>query len=131
MGNLSCFCIYSMLHSAKLHTQAKMSGAHVLIENKAWTTGRLLWDRAHRSGELMPLVLSAAEGDTGDIIYWAVIDDITLGEESRTTTCTYSNLRTITPPKPKSSLRLRSKGRPLSEDFIRPYAICHTPDFLA
>jgi hypothetical protein len=130
MGNLSCFCVYTMLHSDKLHEQAGMSAASILTENKAWTTGHLLWDQARRSGELMPLVLSGAEDDTG-LLYWATIDDITIDEEIRTTTCTYSNLRTITPPKPKSSLRLRKTGRPISEDFIRPYAICHTPDFLA
>ncbi len=130
MGNLSRFCVYTMLHSDKLDAQANTSSADVLAENKAWTTGRLLWDQARRSGELMPLVFSGAEKDTG-LIYWATVDDITINEESRTTACTYSNLRTITPHKPKPSLRLRSTGRPISEDFIRPYAVCHTPAFLA
>ena len=130
MSNLSSFCIYTMRHSAKLDAQAKTSGAYVLTEGKAWTTGHLLWDQARRSGELMPLIFSGAEDDTG-LIYSATIDDITIDEEDRTTTCTYSNLKPITPARPKSSLRLRSTGRPLSEDFIRPYAICHAPAFLA
>jgi hypothetical protein len=42
MGNLSCFCVYTMLHSDKLDTQAKTSSAHVLTENKVWITGHLL-----------------------------------------------------------------------------------------
>jgi hypothetical protein len=130
MGNLSSFCIYTMQHSAKLHAEARTSKAHVLTEGKAWTTGHLLWDQARRSDELMPVIFSGAEDDTG-LIYWATIDEITIDEEDRTTTCTYLNLKAITPAKPKSSLRLRSTGRPLSEDFIRPYAICHTPAFLA
>jgi hypothetical protein len=130
MGNLSSFCIYTMRHSAELHAQARTSKAHLLTEGKAWTTGHLLWDQARRSGELMPLIFSAAEDDTG-LICWATINDITIDEEDRTTTCTYLNLKAITPARPKSSLRLRSTGRPLSEDFIRPYAICHTPAFLA
>jgi len=33
--------------------------------------------------------------------------------------------------KPKSSLRLSAFGRALSDDYIRPYALCYTPDFLA
>ncbi len=74
--------------------------------------------------------LSGAEKNTG-LIYWATIDDITIDEESRTTACTYSDLRSIVPYKPKSSLRLRSTGQPISEDFIRPYAVCRTPAFLA
>ncbi len=130
MGNLSSFCVYTMRHSAELRAQAKTSRAHVLTEGKAWTTGQLLWDQARRTGELMPLIFSAAEDDTG-LIYWATINDIAIDEEDRTTTCTYSNLKAITPARPKSSLCLRSTGRPLSEEFIRPYAICHTPAFLA
>jgi len=130
MGNLSSFCVYTMRHSAQLDAQAKTSGPYVLTEGKTWTTGHLLWGQARRSGELMPLIFSAAEDDTG-LIYWATIDDITLDEEHRTTFCAYSNLKAITSAPPLSSLRLRSTGRPLSEDFIRPYAICHTPAFLA
>jgi hypothetical protein len=130
MGNLSSFCVYTMRHSAQLQAQARTSGAHVLTERKAWTTGHLLWDQARRSGERMALIFSAAEADLG-LIYWATIDDITIDEGDRTTTCTYSNLKAITPARPQSSLRLRSTGRPLSDDFIRPYAICHTPAFLA
>jgi hypothetical protein len=130
MGNLSSFCVYTMRHSAELHAQAKTGGPYVLTEGKAWTTGHLLWDQAHRSGERMALIFSAAEDDTG-LIYWAAIDHITIDEEDRATTCTYSNLKAIIPVRPQSSLRLRSTGRPLSEGFIRPYAICHTPAFLA
>jgi hypothetical protein len=130
MGNLSSFCVYTMRHSAELHAQVKTSGAYVLTEGKAWTTGHVLWDQARRSGELMPIIFSAAEDDTG-LIYWATIDDITIDEDSRITTCTYSSLKPITPARPKSLLRLRSTGQLLSEDFIRPYAICHTPAFLA
>jgi hypothetical protein len=130
MGNLSSFCVYTMRHSAELQAQAKTSGAYVLTEGKAWVTGHMLWDQARRSDERMAVIFSGAEDDTG-LIYWAIIDDITIDEEDRTTTCTYSNLKAITPARPKSSLCLRSTGRPLSEDFIRPYAICHIPAFLA
>lgn len=119
-----------MRHSSELRAQAKASGPHVLTEGKAWTTGHVLWSQTRQAGEVMPLIFSAAE-DASGLIYWAAIHDIAIDAEERTTTCTYSSLKTITPAKPQSSLRLRSTGRPLSEDFIRPYAICHTPAFLA
>ena len=77
----------------------------------------------------MPVVFSGAEDDTG-LIYWAIIDDIRIDEINRTTTCTYSDLKPITPARPKSSLRLKTGNRPLSENSIRPYAICYTPAFL-
>ena len=78
----------------------------------------------------MPVIFSAAEQEAR-LIYWATIDDITIDEDDRTTTCTYTNLKPITPSRPLSSLRMRSTRQPLSEDFIRPYAICYTPAFLA
>lgn len=130
MRDLSAFCVYTMLHSAKLAAQMRTGGTHQLTERKAWRTGHLLWDQARRSGELMPVVFSAAEADKG-LIYWAIIDNIEIDDVTRETTCTYSDLRAITQDRPKSSLRLRRTGNPLSEDSIRPYAICHTPDFLA
>lgn len=130
MSDLFAYCIYTMRHSADLEKQAQSSGPRALVERKAWTTGHLLWQQACRSGEMMPLVFSGAEDDTG-LIYWATIHDIAIDEEDRTTTCGYVDLRAITPARKQSSLRLKSTGRPLSEDFIRPYAICHTPPFLA
>lgn len=130
MNNLASFCIYTMRHSAELEAQMKAGEPHVLTEGKAWTTGRLLWDQARRTGELMPVVFSSAEDEQG-LIYWASIHDIAIAEEDRKTTCTYLNFKPITPARPKSSLRLKSTGQPLSDDFIRPYAICHTPAFLA
>jgi hypothetical protein len=130
LTNLSSFCIYTMRHSAKLDVRAGTSEGDVFTERRAWRTGQLLWTKACRSGELMPVIFSAAEQDAR-LIYWATIDDITIDEDDRTTTCAYSNLKLITPARPLSSLRLRSTGRPLSEDFIRPYALCYTPAFLA
>ena len=130
MSNLSRFCVYTMRHSAELDAQTKISGPHVLRERKAWTTGHQLWDQARRAGEMMPVVFSGAEDDTG-LIYWPTIEDIRIDEATRATTCTYFGLKPINPARPKSSLRLKTGDRPLSEDFIRPYAICHTPAFLA
>jgi hypothetical protein len=76
----------------------------------------------------MPLIFSAAESDRG-LIYWAFIDDIAV-DEGRTT-CRYSSLQSIREKKGLSTLRLKSSGRPMSDDYIRPYAICHTPHFIA
>jgi hypothetical protein len=129
MSDLSGYCIYTMRHSSVLDAQANANGPHTLTEHKIWKTGHLLWTEAKRSGERMALLLSGAEADTG-IIYWAYIDDITI-DDLTGTTCTYSDLRPVTPRRKLSSLRLRSTGRPLSDDYIRPYAICRTPSFLA
>lgn len=129
MNNLAGFCIYTVRDSTELHEQVTKGAPHILTEGRAWVTGQRLWDQARQSGAVMPLVFAGAEDETG-LIFWAVIDDIAIDERTRTTACTYSDLKPITPARPITSLRLRATGRPISADFIRPYAICHTPAFL-
>jgi|SRR5215469_550200 len=113
MGNLSSFCIYTMRHSAQLQAQTRTSGAHVLTEGKAWTTGHLLWDQARRSGERMPLIFSAAEDDTG-LIYWATIEDITkpgsVQASGRPVSPSQHTMHTSATPRPFSSLSTVSQN---------------------
>jgi hypothetical protein len=130
MASLFGYCIHTFRHSDDLQKQQKDGGSHTLTEGKAWRTGRQLWIDAERAAERMPILFSGADVHTG-LIYWAAIDDIRIDDETRQTTCSYSALRSIAPPKLLSTLRLRSGDRPVSDDLIRPYAICHTPDFLA
>jgi hypothetical protein len=129
MIRLSSYCIYTIRHSDALRRQAEEGGSHTLTAGKAWTTGSLLWTEAKRSAERLPLVLPGADVETG-LIYWACVDEITVDAELASTTCCYSDLRPIVPAKPRSALRLRASGGQLSEDYIRPYALCRTPDFL-
>lgn len=75
----------------------------------------------------MPILFSAAEANTG-IIYWAIIESIDVNQNE--TTCHYCNLIPITPERKRSELQRRAENRPLSDDLIRPYAICWTPRFL-
>jgi hypothetical protein len=127
MSNRALYSIYTMKHSAKLREEAANNARGRLVEKKSWTTGNQLWTEANKEGQRLPLIFSAAEADSG-LIYWAYVDDITVTDDG--TACVYSELRPITPPRPLSSLRLKSTGRPLSDSYIRPYAICETPDFL-
>jgi hypothetical protein len=130
VDRLSSYCIYTILHSDALRRQAAEGGPYSLTEHKPWKTGSELWAEAVRSGEQMPIVFSGADVATG-LFYWATIDDVKVDREKRETTCSYSNLREINPPKPLSALRLKTGNRQLSDNYIRPYAICHTPSFLA
>ena len=126
MTDLAPFSIYTMLHSNRLQQECARGGQHELREGKRWVTGEHLFDEARRAKLRMPLIFSAAEAESG-VIYWAVIDDIAVDSE---TTCRYSDVREVTPARPLSSLRLRSTGRAMSDENIRPYAICHTPDYV-
>jgi hypothetical protein len=117
-----------MLHSARLSEQDANGGTHRLREGKRWVTAARLWRESTREGLTMPIIFSAAEADKG-LIYLGHVDSIDVDDDG--TTCTYTDLRRIEPAKPLSTLRLRSHGRPMSDANIRPYAICHTPSFVA
>jgi hypothetical protein len=130
MASFFAYCIHTFRHSDDLRDQQQEGGRHTLTEGKAWTTGRQLWAEAGRAGERMPILFSGAEKHTG-LIYWATIDGITIDDTTRQTTCLYSDLRAIEPPKRLSALRLRTGDRQVSDDLIRPYALCRTPGFLA
>jgi hypothetical protein len=127
MGDLASYSIYTMRHSSMLHEQAAEGGNRTLHERKTWRTGHRLWREAVNDQLPMPLIFSGAEANTG-LIHWALIDAIEVDEGA--TSCVYSHLQPIEPPRPLSGLRLRSSGLPMSENYIRPYAICHTPDFI-
>jgi hypothetical protein len=81
----------------------------------------------------LPVIFAAAETIDG-LIYWAIVTDIHIddrGPFDASTTMTFIGMRPLPNKPPLSALRLRSTGQPLSDSYIRPYAICHTPDFLA
>lgn len=64
------------------------------------------------------------------LLYYAILRDVEIDEANYTTRYTFTDLTPIEGDYPLSSLRLRSSNRPLSDNFIRTYAICHTPAFI-
>jgi hypothetical protein len=92
-----------------------------LIEHERWVTGRRLWAETKQADQQMPILFSAAEEHRG-IIYWAIIDSVVIAENQ--TTCSYFDLMQIAPARQRSELVLRSGNRSLSDNLIRPYAIC-------
>jgi len=98
-------------------------------ENKLWKTGKALFDEAYAQGLKMPILFSAADTNSG-LIYYGILTSITLLETENRTKYSLENLTKITVPKPLSSLYLKNSKRPLSDNYIRPYAICLTPSDL-
>lgn len=97
-------------------------------EKRAWTTARRLLVEAERRGESVAVVFAEAE-NTDNLVAWAVLEDIQIPPDG--TDYTFSNLRRFKKPlRPKTNLRKRN-GEPLSAAFIRPYAICRKPKFVA
>ena len=129
---LSPFCIYT-IRSSRTLTDDLERGSGEFTEHKRWVGALGLLDRAKKTGQRLPLVF--AHGECIDAVrYSAVIDDLDVSTADErgngTTTICFSDLRRLRTKQPLSALRLKSSGRPLSDDFIRPYAICHTPEFL-
>ena len=105
------------------------------VERKAWTSGAALFGAAQAAGEAMPVIFSAAEADSG-LIYSAVLADVVVdsGDPSSAgpeTRYSFEGLPPIEPARRLSDLRKRSDGKPLSDEFIRPYAIVETPSFVS
>ncbi len=116
-------CVYTIKHSDDL--VAGRSGT--FHENRPWTTARRLLDQASRQNESLPIVFAEAER-TDNLVAWAVLKDVQVTEDG--TDYTFSKLvRFKKPLQPKTALRKRN-GEPLSENFIRPYAICRKPKFV-
>ena len=120
--------IYTIRHRDALASDFGSGAQGVLQERKRWVTGERLLSEARRTGETLPLILADA-ADSTPLLYWAVVEDITYDEDAGVTTCRYANMRRVEGDRPLSALTLRN-GRSLSDDYIRPYAICKTPHFI-
>jgi hypothetical protein len=130
--DLSPYCIYTIRQSDVVADLLKKGGRGSLKENKKWATAQALLEQAKKEGTRLPVVFAAGECIRG-LIYWAVITNVEVkphGPYHATTTFSFSGLRRIASRPPLSSLTLRSTGKQLSDHFIRPYAICHTPQLL-
>ncbi len=126
----SPFCIYTIRHQRDLDEVHRSGGNGQFTENTTWTTGNRLFQEAKKKGQRMPVIFASAD-TTDRLIYSAMLKDVKLNELDSTTTYEFADLQRITSQHPLSSLRLRSTNRPLSDNYIRPYAICHTPSFFS
>ena len=125
--DLSPFTIYTIRRSGDLDDLATKGGTGHFTERKKWTSALGLFEQAKRTSTRLPVIFAAGECIDG-LIYWAVITE--LSADAQTTTYSFTELRPLDSKPPLSSLRLRSTGAPLSDSFIRPYAIVHTPDYI-
>jgi hypothetical protein len=120
------FCIYTIKHSDDLAKHR--SGT--FPEKRTWVTAQRLLDEARRSKpkKVLPIIFSPAEG-TKHLYGWAVLRKIDFTPEG--TSYTFEKLKRFKKPQPlQTALKKKSNRKPLHKNFIRPYAICFTPDFL-
>ncbi|KAF5432109.1 hypothetical protein C5S39_04360 [Candidatus Methanophagaceae archaeon] len=124
-------CVYTLRKRDNLEFIYRSSGTGTFRENKNWKIGYSLFMDAKERQEKMPILFSAAEESSG-LIYYALLESITINKEHGIyrTTYSFSHLTPLSDTKPRSSLVLLSTGKPLSNNYIRPYAVCRTPDWL-
>lgn len=127
--SISRYCIYTMLHKQKLEEIFRSSGVGEAKEKKAWKEGQRLFREAQENGEKMPVLFNAADTG-GGLIYYAFLKAVEVDEDDFSTTYKFAQLTKLEDKLPLSSLKLKSTNQPLSNDYIRPYAICHTPSFI-
>lgn len=126
---ISPFCIYTIRHNRDLKTKYRNGGTGEFTEKNRWVTGSELFLAAKDKDARVPVIFAAADTG-GGLLYRAFLTDVEVNDTEATTTYKFVELKPIDGKHPKSSLRLKSTNRPLSDDYIRPYAICFTPSFV-
>ena len=126
------YSIYTIKHSDDLARvySGKRKGSFEEYTN--WKTGKVLLLEA-REKSLWLTVLFAHAEKTDKIQYWARLTDIQIVQKPDgmfITTYSFEKLTKLTRPRFKKDLVLKSTKRPIHPDFIRPYALCLTPNYL-
>jgi hypothetical protein len=127
---LSPFSIYTIRHQRDLDETHRGSGKGGFTTNRIWRTGQKLFQEAERNGQRMPVIFASAD-ITDKLLYYAMLNEIEIAETNVTTRYEFTELDEVKGDLPLSTLKLRSTNRPLSENYIRPYAVCHTPTFIS
>jgi hypothetical protein len=88
---------------------------------------------AKSEGRELLIVFAPAEATSNPLIASAVITEIVIAPDRKSTTCHYSDLKPFGArnKRYKTDLKTASKRRALPRGFIRPYAICLLPKFLS
>lgn len=123
-------CVYTIRHSDKLREVALAGGSDTFEAGQSWKQVKQILNQAKGDGLQVPVVFARAE-DTSDLFAWAVLEDIALRDEKPRTRYRFSSLQLLKKPPPKTSLRKAFNGESLAAGFIRPYAICLTPEWIA
>jgi hypothetical protein len=121
------YCVYTIIDGKELvrHRSQPFSDTQARL----WVTAHKLWQQGTSANESMPIVLGDAT-DCSRLLYWGFLTDLQIDRRDATTTFAVDLLRKIKGTHSPQELRLRSSGKTIASNFIRPYAICLTPQFI-
>ncbi len=116
-------CIYTIRHSDAIRKFSLSAGSYTIsTKQKPWTSAKTIIADARKQNKVVALLFAPAE-DTTNVVACADLLSVKTGN---TNTCTFANVRYLSPPIKKTKLKKRN-GTKLDIDFIREYAICQTP----
>ncbi len=124
---LSEFCVYTISHRDKLSAALAEGGSVTFRESRRWTTAAKKLQAAIDAGEALSIVFADA-ANCSALLYWARLREVALVDGG--TRYTVEQLAPLDGRHSPQDLQLASTGRHIAPDFIRPYAICKTPEFL-
>ena len=126
---LSRFSVYTIRSARWLKDRSAKGGKGRFTEHKKWATGFGLLQQANEKGERLPIIFADAGNTHDGLIYYGFVTDLSPGPGDNSTICCFDGLCHLR-SRPKHSLRLRSTGKLISKDFIRPLAYVHTPNYI-
>lgn len=121
------FCVSTIVEKRRLK-DFYWEGRGKITEQKPWTQARALLGEAKKNDERMPVIFSDAAQDSETLLCWAILEEIEIKGQS--TECRFSDVKRIRSRHGRQDLVVRDTGKNVRPNFIRPYAICHTPEFL-
>jgi hypothetical protein len=121
------FCVSTIVGKKRLDEFA-LTGLAKLTEAREWKTVVTLLEDARKNGERFPVILSDAAYNSEPLLLWGVLQRLEIKDGS--TTVELTDIQCVPGKHRRQDLALRSTGKNIKAKFIRPYAICFTPDFL-
>jgi hypothetical protein len=120
-------CIYTIVRPDRLAEAARNGGPTPFRESKPWVTGYKLWQKAQAASVGFPILLGDAT-DCSRLTHWGLLTNVRI--KGATTHFTVDRVRRLHKVHKPQELELRSSGKHIKPNFIRPYAICCTPRFV-
>jgi hypothetical protein len=121
------FTIYTIVKRETLSKAAENLETTEFHEGHPWTTGFDLWRQSMAANEAMAVIFADA-ADCSRLVFWGILTRVVI--EGKNTRYWVKQMRKIKGRHMPQELILKSSGKNIAPNFIRPYAICRRPPFL-
>lgn len=121
------FCVYTIVSRDVLDPIAMDRRSLIQVERKKWAKAKEYLKEASAEGTYVPVILGDAK-DCSKLLYWGLLVRIEIKQSI--TEYEVDRLRSVREGHTPQDLVLASSGDNIAPGFVRPYALCHTPEFL-